>query len=84
MAKQTILTKEDFERILDKKIKVHTKEIKVHVTKEIEREVGGLAVMTAREFDRVNQKLDKLTNVTENHEKRIKRVERAVGIFETV
>lgn len=91
MAKQTVLTKEDFESILDKKLNIHTKEIKVHVTKEIKKEVGSLATMTARgfravdeRFDQVDQNIDRLTTITDNHEKRIKRVERAVGIFETV
>ncbi|MEK7615853.1 MAG: hypothetical protein AAB420_01425 [Patescibacteria group bacterium] len=91
MAKQTILTKEDFESILDKKLKSHTKDIKVHVTKEIKREVGDLAAMTARgfrsvdeRFDQVDRKIDKLTTISENHEKRIKRVEKAVGIPEIV
>lgn len=98
MAKQTVLTKEYFEQYLDKRLdqrfKENTKEIKLHVSKEI----GDLAAMQAREFrrvdekfdkvyehmDRIDRKLDKVVVLATNHEKRIARVERAVGIPETI
>ena len=72
---------------MDKRFKDQNKDLKGHVTKE----VGELAAMQAREFrrvderfDKVDRKLDRVVLVTENHEKRLKHVEKAIGVPETV
>ena len=87
MPKQTILTKEYFEKHLDKRFKENAKEIKEHVSKE----VADLAAMNAPEFRRVHdefgkvhQKIDKLVVVVDNHEKRLTRVEKAIGMPQTI
>ncbi len=133
----TTLTKEYFDKVIggfsksvdsrfnqvDKRFKEQNKDLKTHVTNEIKKEVGGLAAITAREFDRVhaefsrihqefskvhqefgkvhegienlagmsareftnvNSKLDIMTEGQKNHEKRIKRVEKSLGIPEVI
>lgn len=90
----TTLTKEYFDKVIggfsksvDKRFKEQNKDLKTHVTKEI----GELARMTANGFHgndedhkKMHQKLDLLVEGHKNHEKRIKRVENAVGIPESV
>lgn len=44
---------EQIEKIIDKRVGLSEKRL----TKKIEDEVGSLAAMTAREFDRVHKKL---------------------------
>ena len=60
-----------------------TKELKTHVTKE----VGGLARMVAHEsdavhaeFEKVHRKLGSIEEQVKNHDRRIHRVESAIGI----
>ena len=90
----TTLTKEYFEKVIgsfsksvDKRFKEQNKDLKGHVTKE----VGELAAMQAREFRRVDErfnnvdrKLDIITSKVDNHEKRLTRVEKAIGMLETI
>lgn len=90
MAKQTVLTQEYFDKGLKNLRSGMTKDLKAHVTKEIVE----LARMTANgfhavdenfkrvdeEFQKVHLKLNQVISVTNNHERRIKRVEDALNV----
>ena len=70
----TTLTKEYFDKVIggfsksvdsrfnqvDKRFKEQNKDLKTHVTNEIKKEVGGLAAITAREFDRVHAEFSRI------------------------
>lgn len=98
MAKETILTKEYFDKVIgafsksvDRRFKEQNKELKDHVSKELSREIGGLAGMVQRQFtanavemSKLNAKVDRIEHNTSikivDHKNRIRRTEKALGI----
>lgn len=60
MKRQTPLTREYFDEQLDKKLGLQAKEIKSEIKAHISKEIGDLAGMTAREFNKVHVEFSKV------------------------